>query len=270
MSPVVTRACATYDVFVGRWWIVAFVLAGCGAKLGSTESSSQIDAPGTLPSGDDAAPVPIDAPPATPDAPACFNGRVVFLAFEGVTLTQAMVDDATNDQASWIGVTTASIPPYHATNTNRDGQIASITSAVQTILGGFPVTVVTTRPMSGPYVMVAFGGTNQVVGTQYTYATSFHDCGDATKSDVGWVSDTVPTSKAADYAVGAIGWALGLQGTNDPTDCMCEWANSCVQSSTHCALHGPISTTTSSSPATTCPGLTTQDENATFSQAFCH
>jgi hypothetical protein len=258
---------------VGRSWIVALiVVAACGARLGSTESSSRIDAPDPFNhGGDDASALPPDAPAvAMSDAPACFNGRVVFLSFEGVTLTQAMTDDATQNQASWIGVATANVPAYHAGNMNRATQIMNITSAVQSILGGFPVTVVTTRPLSGPFVMVAFGGTNMTVGSQYTYATSFHDCGDLVKSDVAWVSDTVPTSKAADYAVGAIAWALGLQGTNDPTDCMCEWANSCVQSSTHCSLHGPISTTTSSSPATTCPGLTTQDENATFSQAFCH
>lgn len=256
-----------------RWLALSLVLAaaGCGARLdsaaqqpadagdGSGSPSPQSDAGGSPGA-------PIDAPP---DAPACFNGRVVYLAFEGVTLTQAATDDATHNLARWIGVTTASVPPYHATSTNRNGQISNITTAVQSILGSFPVTVVTTRPASGPYVMVVFGGTNQDVGTNYTYATSWHDCGDTVKSDVAWVSDVVPTSKAADYAVGAIAWALGLQGTNDPSDCMCGWANSCQQLASHCALHGPISTTPSSAPAFDCPGLASEDELAAFSQAFC-
>ena len=255
-----------------RWLALSLVLstAACGARL-DTANQQQTDAgggsgPSTIDASGGGGDAAVDA---APDAPACFNGRVVYLAFEGVTLTHAANDDATQNQARWIGVSTASLPPYHAANTNRDGQISNITSAVQSILAGFPITVVTTRPATGPYVMVAFGGTGQDVGTNYTYATSWHDCGDTVKSDVAWVSDVVPTSKAADFAVGAIAWALGLQGTNDPSDCMCGWANGCQQLSSHCALHGPILTTPASAPAFDCPGLASEDELAAFSQAFC-
>lgn len=252
---------------MGRFCAIALLVAACDARLGARELA--IDAQGNGSGGGSGS---IDAPAMVSiDAPgsACFNGRVVFLNFDGVTLTQAMTDDATLNQASWIGVATATIPVYHSANTDRATQIAQITSDVQTILGGFPITVVTTRPATGPYVMIAFGGNSQTVGTIYSGAASYHDCGDLVKSDVGWVDGSVSIDKASDNAVGAIGWALGLQGTNDPTDCMCNWANSCQLGPNHCSLHGPIATLPSLSPATTCPGLTSQDENAAFSQAFC-
>jgi hypothetical protein len=258
---------------VGRFAILwLLLLVACNARLGTPSgSNATIDDAASVPTREDAAPIePMDAPIAI-DAPlaACFNGRVIYLAFEGVTLTQAATDDATQNHAQWIGVPTATVPPYHQGSATRAADITSVTDAVRTILSGFPVTVVTTRPTDGSYVLVALGGTKTTVGTTYGYATSYHDCGDLTKNDVAWVSDTVPATKVADYVVGAIGWALGLQGTNDPGDCMCEWANACVQSTAHCTLHGPIAVTASTSPATTCPGLTTQDETAAFHQAFC-
>jgi hypothetical protein len=244
--------------------VLALLVAACDARLGATRDGIGVDARGGGGGGSDAGP-PIDAPTTA----ACFNGRVIFLNFDGVVLQLSAVDDAAQDHARWIGVPQAAIPPYHANNQNRANQIQTITDAVRAALAGFPITVVTQRPAAGPYVMIAFGGDSQTVGTVYSGAASYHDCGDATKSDVGWVADKVGVTKAADYAVGAVGWALGLQGTGDPDDCMCNWANQCQQSSSHCVLHGPISTTPSQAPASTCPGLSTQDENATFKHAFC-
>ena len=254
------------------WRASIVLLCACNAQLGHTLAdagpggSQQTDAPagGTIvdaPGGN----VMIDAPAAA----SCNNGRVVYLNFDGVTITQASTSDATQNHASWIGVTTANIPPYHATSSNRNGQISNITTTVQSILASYPITVVTTRPASGPYVMIAFGGTNQTVGSNYTYATSYHDCGDLVKSDVGWVSDTTPNSIVANTAVGTIGWSLGLQGTTDPNDCMCAWATHCTPNSTPCTLGTNQTTGTSLSPATTCPGLNPQDEHAAFDTAFC-
>jgi hypothetical protein len=194
--------------------------------------------------------------------PAC-SSRVVYLNFGGVTLTHGATDSTTNS-AAWIGVTTATVPAYGAT-----ANIASITSGVQSALSQFPVTVVTQRPTSGQYVMIAFGGTKTAVGTGYGYATGDHDCGDLVKNDVGWVSDTVPANIVVPVTVGTIGWALGLQGTTDTSDCMCGWANNCQWSGTTCTLHAQIATTSSNSPATTCAGLATQDETAAFHTAFC-
>jgi hypothetical protein len=244
--------------------------AACNAQLGH----SLVDA-GPGGASNDArgdtndAPNPVAADAAADAAPTCSNGRVVYLDFDGQAITQATTTDATHNQARWIGVATANVPPYHLGNTNRNGQISNITTGVRAALAQFPITVVTTRPATGPYVMIVFGGSSNTVGTNYGYATGDHDCGDLVKSDVGWVSDSVPNSIVTNVAVGTIGWVLGLQGTIDPNDCMCGWATSCQWASSTCTLGTAEATGTSGSPATTCPGLNPQDEQAAFHTAFC-
>jgi hypothetical protein len=253
---------------------MAAVLAGCGAQLTTASNNSQVDASsGSIDSSNggggggggggmtDANVTNIDAPPA------CANGRQVYLAFEGVTLTNAATD-ATQNHAAWIGVGTAAVPPFHPNDANRMGEIQTIVDGVKSRLAGTPITVVTTRPASGPYVMVVLGGSNTIVGSNYTYATSDHDCGDLVKNDVGWVSDAPSLSYVPDLIVGTIGWGLGLQGTSDPADCMCAWANNCQSASGACTLSSSIATTISNGN-TTCPNQNPQNEVAAFSTLFC-
>ena len=242
------------------------LLAGCGAQLGtSSNAQSNVDAA----SGDSNTPPGIDAPVSSPDAaPTCANGRAVYLSFEGETLTQATTTDSTQNHAAWIGVGTATVPAFHPGLTNRAQAIQTIVDGVKSRLAGTPIQVVTTRPASGPYVLVVLGGSNQDVGSTYTYATSDHDCGDLVKNDVAWVSDAPSLSYVPDLVVGAIGWSLGLQGTNDSGDCMCGWANSCSSNPGACTLSASIATTPSSGN-TTCAGQDPQNEVAAFSTQFC-
>jgi hypothetical protein len=249
------------------------LVAGCGAQLGSNSNAQQtVDADTSSGSNNNGggSGVVIDAPLTSPDAPAasaCPNNRVVYLRFEGATLTQAATD-STHDHAAWIGVATATVPPFQPNLANRTTQIQTIVDGVKSRLAGTPITVVTSRPASGPYVMIVLGGTNQDVGSSYTYATSDHDCGDLVKNDVGWVSDAPSLSYVPDLIIGTIGWGLGLQGTSDPNDCMCGWANNCSSASGACTLSASIATT-SSSNNTTCPNENPQNEVAAFSTLFC-
>jgi len=127
-----------------------------------------------------------------------------------------------------------------------------------------PITVVTDRPASGPYVMILFGGTQSGVGTNFGFAQNTLDCGDGTKSDVGWVSDTVPSLQlVANFAIGAVGFGLGLTATTDTNDCMCGWGNNCQQSGAACTL------STNIAAKADCPNQTTENEVAAFQQAFC-
>ncbi len=246
--------------------VALLLVAGCGAELGSNANNGTVvDAPS---GGSNNPGGTIDAPVSTPDAaPTCANGRVVYLSFEGETLTQAATD-STQNHAAWIGVATATVPAFHPGLTNRATAIQTIVDGVKSRLAGTPIQVVTTRPASGLYVMVVLGGTNQNVGSQYTYATSDHDCGDTVKNDVAWVSDAPSLSYVPDLIVGAIGWGLGLQGTSDPGDCMCGWANSCSSNPGACSLSPSIATTTSNGN-TTCAGENPQNEVAAFSTQFC-
>ena len=246
--------------------VLLLLVAGCGAELGSNSNNqSVVDAPNGGSNNNGGS---VDAPVNSPDAaPACPNGRVVYLSFEGETLTNAATD-ATRNTAAWIGVATATVPAFRPGLANRATEIQTIVDGVRSRLAGTPIQVVTTRPAAGPYVMIVLGGTNQIVGSNYTYATSDHDCGDTVKSDVGWVSDAPSLSYVPDLIVGTIGWGLGLQGTNDTGDCMCGWANSCSSNPGACSLSASIATTTSSGN-TTCAGQNPQDEVAAFSTQFC-
>jgi hypothetical protein len=216
------------------------------------------------PGGDGNGSSMIDAPSSSA---ACPNGRVVYLAFEGVTLTKAATSDATQDLASWIGVNTAAVPKYRPNDNNRMGKITNIVDGVKARLAATPIQVVTTRPAAGPYVMIVLGGTNQIVGTNYTYATSQHDCGDTVKSDVGWISDAPSVGYVPDLVIGTIGWGLGLNGTTDPADCMCAWATQCSPSGA-CTL-STQPTGQLQQPATACPNQNPQDEVSAFTTQFC-
>ena len=241
---------------------IVALAAGCHAVLDeSPDGGTSIGDPdGSV--ARDVSSVASDA--ASDSGSACYNGRVVYLEFEGVTLTQGP-SDATTNKAVWLGVTSAAVPKFHASDSNRAAEIVTITTAVKSALSSFPVTVVTQRPAAGPYVMIVFGGDQTIVDVPYGYAVNRLDCGDVVKSDVGWVSDTPPTSqKVADYAVGAIGYGLGLGATSDVNDCMCGWGNTCQQGAGPCTLSSSITA------QIVCPNQTNpQDENAAFDKAFC-
>ena len=254
------------------WKLLALVcvLGACGAQLDDGVGASNnggTDGGGSGSGSGSGSGMQPDA------AVTCANGRVVYLNFDGVTLTQGSPSDATQNRVSWMTNASAVVPRYHDGSGTRATDIQTIVNGVKSRLSTTPIGVVTTRPPSGPYVMIVFGGANTnnngTVGTPYSAATNEHDCGDTVKNDIGWVSDAPSVSYAQDLAVGAVGWGLGLQGTNDPADCMCAWANNCSSASGACTLSANIATTTSSSPATTCPNMNPQNEVAAFSTGFC-
>lgn len=249
--------------------LVSALALGCGAEIEGEKTRAAVDAATASPDAEPTSSQPADAmmPPS-----ACPNGRKVYLAFEGVTLTAGTPSDAVQNRVSWMANATAVVPPYANGDPQRAQYIQTIIAGVRQRLQGTPIEVVDQRPATGPYVMVVFGGTNTIVGTPYEWATNEHDCGDIVKSDVAWVADPsiINVSYAQDLAVGAIGWGLGLNGTNDPNGCMCAWANNCQSVAGACMLSSSIATTISASPATTCPNQNPQNEIAAFSTGFCN
>lgn len=241
-------------------------LVGCNAELGPKPGSST-DAPiggggGDAPGGTEDAAI-------TPDAPACSNGRVVYLNFEGQVLTDSALSDSTLNRASWMNIATGTAPPFRAASGTRLQDIQTITNGVRQQLSQFPITVVTTRPASGPYVMIVFGGTAANVGSSYSLAVNQLDCGDTNRNDVAWIGDGGQFSlqQLTNTAVGAIGFGLGLTATTDPNDCMCSWGNACQPTTGVCTLSSNIARDPQSTLL--CAGLTTQNEVETFRQAFC-
>lgn len=238
--------------------------AACEASIdGRPNPGGTIDAAA---SGDDA------MTSTQPDAPAqaqC-TSRVVYLNFDGVTLTDAAASDATQNRASWMNKASGTIPPFQQGNSNRAQIITDITNGVRQQLSQFPITVVTTRPATGPYVMIVYGGTAQDAGSNYGFAVNELDCDESEKSDVAWISNNYTTTlRHVNTTIGAIGFGLGLTATTDVNDCMCSWANNCQKDQSQpCTL----STNIARDPNATqlCPNAgATQNEVAAFVKAFC-
>ena len=209
----------------------------------------------------------IDAPPSTPQC----SSRVVFLNFDGVTLTDATASDATQNRVSWMmGRTSGTVTPFQQGNGNRAQIITDITQGVRTGLSQFPITVVTTRPTTGPYVMIAYGGDAQAIGSNYGFSVNELDCDESEKSDVAWISNNYTTTlRHVNTTIGAIGFGLGLTGTSNVNDCMCGWANNCNKDHSQLCT---LSTNITRDPNATqlCNGAgATQNEVATFNKAFC-
>ena len=231
------------------------LLAACEARVGGNPGE-------TNPDGNDQ-PDSIE-----PDGPPACIKRPLFLSFEGETLTDGPASDATANIASWMdGVASATTPPYLNGVADRAARIQTIIDAVTTRLQPF-TTVTTTRPPSGDYMMVVFGGTQALVGSNFGFVQEL-DCGDQVRNDVAWVDDGFPAALIPNAVVGSIGFGIGLTATTDPTDCMCSWDNNCSQNTPNCVLHNGIARDPNANQR--CNGVPdVQDEIIEFNLAFCN
>jgi hypothetical protein len=117
-------------------------------------------------------------------------------------------------------------------------------------------------------MMIVFGGDRVTMGSNFNFVQEL-DCGDQVRNDVAWVADTFPTQFIPNAILGSIGFAIGLTGTTDPTDCMCAWDNACTPNTTDCQLHNGIARDPSANQQ--CPGApAVQDEILAFNVLFCN
>src|SRR4051794_9197728 len=115
------------------------LVAGCEANLGSGDNNGGGSADAAGSGGEtvfDAAVQQIDAA-----APACANGRKVFLNFDGVTLTKAATTDATTNTVAWMTNTSAVVPAYHTGVAGRLAEITAITDGVKARLSALPLEI---------------------------------------------------------------------------------------------------------------------------------
>lgn len=253
-----------------RWLSVLIVLAACDARIsagtGDDDDDPQIDASVSEPD----APSTIDAAPVDA-ASLCTpsQARSVYLNFDGVALARATASDATQNQAAWMNKANGTAPAFRAGQGTRAADITAITNGITSALVGIPVAVVTTRPTTGPYMMIVFGGTAAQVGSNFGVAVQKLDCGNAVASDVAWVGDGVtPNLRVINSALGAIGFGVGLTATNSQNDCMCGWDNACqANNNVQCTFSANIARDGNANQ--TCPNVTTQNEQQTIQQAFC-
>lgn len=181
---------------------------------------------------------------AAPDAPPrCGTGRVIYLNFEGATLTRAVTSDATQNKAVWMGQATGTLAQFRPGAGDRATQIADTVTAFEVGIAGHPaIQVVTTKPATGPFFEIGFGGDANDVSVPYLYAVDRLDCGDTTtKSDLGWVFEAAESpQRAANFALGALLFGLGATGTTNPNDCMCGWLTNCQASTNACTFSTSI------------------------------
>ena len=238
--------------------------AACEATIDNGRMSN-VTTDGSMAGDDSSIQMPIDAPPT------CAS-RVVYLNFGGQTLNDTTASDATQNRASWLNKATGTATSFQQGNANRQQIIDDITTGVRNALAAQvgPITVVTTRPAAGPYVMIVYGGNATDVGSNYGFAVNELDCNESEKSDVAWISNNYTTTlRHVNTTLGAIGFGLGLTATNDVNDCMCGWANGCQKDHTKlCTLNTNIARDPGAMQ--TCAGAgATQNEVAAFNTAFC-
>jgi hypothetical protein len=253
-------------------WKVAVLslVAACGAKLADdpTQLGSNVDANTGSQIDADLGSDPDGGTVVGTDAPISANTRVVYLNFVGANLKKGTTSDATTNTVAWMynAQTGVAPPTSHSQadiDTIRDGVIARLTGIA---------TVTVSRPTSGQYVMIVYGGAAGNVHSFYGTAVNQLDCGDLVKNDVAWIADSVAATNAIDTTMGAIGFGLGLSGTLATDDCMCSWGDNCARSGA-CTLHENIARATNvandpnTGMADICPGAT-QNEKTTFMTAF--
>lgn len=251
-----------------RLLAIASVLAACQARISNGGTGDDVvDVDGGQVSID-AAPL-VDAAPVD-TGPVCLasQARSVYLNFEGQALARATTSDATQNQAAWMNKANGTAPAFRAGSGTRANDIQQITDGIKAALVGLNVQVVTTRPTTGPYMMIVFGGTAANVGSNFGGAVQKLDCGNQVPSDVAWVGDGVtPNQRVINFALGAIGFGVGMTATNNANDCMCGWDNGCNQTTNQCTFGAAIATDPGANQ--TCPNQAAQNEQQAIQQAFC-
>ncbi|HTJ41987.1 MAG TPA: hypothetical protein VL463_07805 [Kofleriaceae bacterium] len=235
---------------------IVVILAACGGSKSQTPDAkaSAIDAPASV----------IDAPVASIDA-SVTAAHVVYLAFEGETIKPGN-ESVANDTTPLV--TTQYTPKYLPNDSQRATKIAGIVGEVQAILAPYDVAVVTTRPSSGNFDLIAFGGTSTDAGLQQgigalALAGQCSLTGEhiALVFDLGWNQHD-----AARFAVSLFGMSHDVSMSTVAADCMCFAAGTCTTLSAACTIGG--AGTTVDTTYYNCAGAATFDENAAFVAAF--
>lgn len=170
------------------------------------------------------------------------NGEhIVFLNFEGVTVTHSNFgdDSAANQTQMSLPTTSRMIPafdaaPYAPTYT-RQSAINAIVAQYNAYYQAYNVTTTTTRPTQGRYLMVVVGGTPQdlhgnIVPTSEAGISPL-DCGNNEESNISFVFSGVlepqngqgKPSALESVALDAAhesGHSFGLEHTSDTSDIM--------------------------------------------------
>jgi hypothetical protein len=201
--------------------------------------------------------------PADPSAPGAFT---VFLATEGVALTTGCNSSATN--CTTILPADATIPPVFSSEPARDAVIAEIVDLARSRLVPYSVDLVTTRPSTGVYNMIVFGGDAVTVGLPNSPVSAApFNCNNTPDDRIALLFDRgIVDVTATDYAnqvLFQIATMEGLTFTQTSDDCQCQLDAECANTGALCTF----SSAPTSTMVPTC-GRTIQDGPALLKEAF--
>jgi len=204
-------------------------------------------------------------PPASPNAKGL---RVVYLNFDGVTLTRSPTDDNAVTGKSAIVKQSMTIPPFNPADLaytgglSRSQIISRVVEQMYASHAPYDVEFVTERPAEGPYSMVVFGGSCQsVVGESNCAGIALRDCGDYLPNNItfafplGLHVDDLAATAAQEEA-----HAFGLAHTDDTTDIMYPYLQPNYTPTSFGAGEVP--------DQSACPGVLYQDSHATMLQVI--
>ena len=159
--------------------------------------------------------------------------RTVYLNFEGVNLTSASNnEDATNNISFLVANkhapgNTVHVPPFSPSNLQSTqgasrGQIINyVVDKIRETHQPYNIEFTTTRPSSGTYHMVVFGGTCQGITGLDCAGLAHLDCGDFVPSNIVFVFPYgLRIQDLAATASQELSHAFGLSHTTDRTDIM--------------------------------------------------
>ncbi|HUH01963.1 MAG TPA: Ig-like domain-containing protein [Kofleriaceae bacterium] len=154
--------------------------------------------------------------------------RITYLVFDGITLTRSTsTDDAVTNRSAIVNSSTEIIPAFNINDLSSTGGytraqiIARVIDDLYNLHLPYDIEFVTTRPASGYYSMIVFGGTCETVAGTSCAGIALRDCGDVMPSNITFVFP--PNLKISDLATTAAqeaAHAWGLGHTDDRYDVM--------------------------------------------------
>ncbi|HEX5058306.1 MAG TPA: hypothetical protein VFV99_03050 [Kofleriaceae bacterium] len=196
--------------------------------------------------------------PMTDAHPAAMH--TLFVNFDGVLLTPCGTADARLNCTGLVSTETM-IPPFMDGNPARDAFIATILYPARKALARYSLDIVTTRPTSGDYYMMIYGGTPQLLGLPAAnVGIAPFSCMPDNHNNISFTFDRGQAPTNIDYADGILsdmGVFAGIPGTTVPGDCLCR---SCQFPTDTVCTYG-VDVPVSTDPAFSC-GKTTVDEPA--------
>ena len=159
--------------------------------------------------------------------PAAKGPRLVYLNFEGVTLTRSTTQDDAPSGKSAIVTSNMTIPAFSTSSLSSTGGltrsqiIARVVDQLYFSHQDYDIDFVTERPATENYSMVVFGGTcPQVAGTSCA-GIALLDCGDLMPHNITFVfPDGLRVDDLAATASQEAAHAFGLAHTTDESDIM--------------------------------------------------